>query len=193
MRNTERDRDRLATALLIRGLVLLGLAAIALRWPDPLLVGTMRLMGAMALVLGIVELGMALAARALPSTRWFRIGHALASIGFGALAGVVPLVPLVPLDQALTLTMLWLSLYAAFLFLLAARLWFFRRMRDALILWASVNVIAVILCANTAPATIETLLLVGALYTTAMGAVTIVAGRWMRRGWMAVERVPALL
>ena len=189
MRNTERDFDRLATVLLIRGLVLLGLAAIALRWPDPLLVGTMRLMGAMALVLGIVELGMALAARALPSTRWFRIGHALTSIGFGALA---PVVILVPLGQALGLTMLWLSLYAAYLVLLAARLWFFRRMRDALILWASVHVITVILCATTAPATIETLLLVGALYTTAMGAVTILAGRWMRRGWMAVERVPAL-
>lgn len=181
--------QQLSTVLLIRGFALLALGAIAVRWPEQSLGDAVRYAGGIAVFLGIVELGIAMAGQALLSARAFLIGHAVASIGFGLVSGAMTIRSR---DAALDLAMLWLGAYAAFLLLLAARLSVFRRIRDAALLWGMVNVTAVVVCATMRSAPRATMLLMGALYTAALGAVTILAARWMRRGWMAVEHLPAL-
>lgn len=188
MREYDPRLQRLSTVLLIRGFALLAFGAIAVRWPELSLADAVRYAGGVAVFLGLVELGMAMVGRALLSTRTFRIGHALTSIAFGMVAGAVPVLSL---NGALDLAMLWLGVYATFLLLLAARLWYFRRMRGALLLWGAVNALVVAGCATMRSTPKVTVLLLGALYTAALGAVTILAARWMRRGWMAVEHVPA--
>lgn len=188
MREYDPKLQRLSTVLLIRGFALLAFGAIAIRWPEQSLADAVRYAGGVAVFLGIVELGMAMAGHALLSTRSFRVGHALTSIGFGLASGAVTALSV---DAALDLAMLWLGAYAAFLLLLGARLWYFRRIRDALLLWGAVNATAVLACATMRSAPKVTMLLMGALYTAALGAVTILGARWMRRGWMAVEQVPA--
>lgn len=189
MREYDPKFQRLATVLWIRGFALLAFGAIAVRWPEQSLADAVRYAGGIAVFLGIVELGMAMAGDALLSTRSFRIGHALTSIGFGLVSGAVTVLSL---DAALTLVTLWFGAYAAFLLLLAARLSYFRRIRDALLLWGTVNATAVVICATMRSAPRVTMLLLGALYTAVLGAVTILAARWTRRGWMAVEHVSAL-
>jgi hypothetical protein len=186
MRQFDPKLDRLATVLLIRGFALVAFAGIAVRWPDETLSEAVRYAGGIAVFLGVVELGMALAGQALLSTRAFRLGHAATSIAFGVAAGTMTALPLA---QAIAVVMVWLSAYAAFLLLLAARLWYFRRMRDALLLWSAVNVTAIIGCVNLVTASRVSVLLGGALYTAVLGGVTITAARWMRRGWMVIERV----
>ena len=178
--------DRLATVFLVRGFTLLAFAAIAIRRPEQTLNDAVRYAAGVAVFLGIVELGMGLAGDALLSTRAFRAGHALMSIGFGAVAGSAASLP--P-GRALAAAMIWLGAYAAYLLLLAARLWYFRRTRDALLLWSAVNVAAAVACLNMASASRASVLVAGALYTVTLGAVTIAAARWIRRGWMRVERV----
>lgn len=189
MREYDPRLQRLSTVLLIRGVALLAFGAIAVRWPEQSLADAVRYAGGIAVFLGIVELGMAMAGHALRSTRFFRVGHALASIGFGVVSGAMTALSL---DAALNLVMLWLGVYAAFLALLSARLWHFRRIRDALLLWGAVNATAVLVCATMRSAPRVTMLLMGALYTAALGAVTILAARWTRRDWLLVEHVPAL-
>lgn len=188
MREYDPKLQRLSTVLLIRGFALLAFGAIAVRWPDQSLADAVRYAGGIAVFLGIVELGMAMAGHALLSTRSFRTGHALVSIAFGVVSGAVTVLSL---DAALDVAMVWLGAYAAFLLLLAARLWYLRRIRHALLLWSAVNAAAVVACASMRSAPRVTVLLMGALYTAALGAATIFAARWMRRGWMTVEHVPA--
>jgi hypothetical protein len=178
--------ERLSTVLLVRGFALLAFAAIAVRWPEHSLSDAVRYAGGIAVFLGIVELGIALAGHLMLSVRAFRVGHAIMSIAFGVVAG---LVMTLPLARAMGVAMVWLAAYAAFLLLLVARLWYFSRMRDALLLWAAVNATGVVACAQLTTAGRVTVLLAGALYTATLGVVTIVAARWMRRGWMVVERV----
>lgn len=187
MKRYDADLKRLGTLLLFRGFALLALAGIAVRWPEQSMVGMVKVAGVLAIILGIAELGIAMAGPALASTRYFRVGHSLTSITFGIAAAAAAGRPL---DEALTLALLWLAVYAAFLLLLAARLWYFRRMRDGLVLWAAGNVGALVLAANTLPATSDDLLVAGALYTAILGVITIAAARWMRQGWMLVERRP---
>lgn len=99
------------------------------------------------------------------------------------------LLPSATLHTGLALAMLWLMAHATFAILLAARLWYFRRMRDALLLWAAVNTAVFTGCVTFTPPNVPTLAYVGALYTAVYGVVLIVASEWARRGWMAVERV----
>jgi hypothetical protein len=75
------------------------------------------------------------------------------------------------------------------LLLLAARFSFARRIRTALLWWSALNVVAIVACLVLAGQDRVIVLLTGALYTAALGVVTITAARWMRRGWMAVERI----
>lgn len=178
--------ERLSTVLLVRGFALLAFAAIAVRWPEQSLLDAVRYAGGIAVFLGVVELGMSLAGHALLSVRAFRVGHALTSVTFGAVAAMARDLPV---DQALIVATVWLGGYTALLLLLSARLWYFRRMHNGLLLWSAVNVAAIAGCVNLQGETRVSLLLGGALYTAALGVVTIVAARWMRRGWMAVERV----
>lgn len=181
--------DRLSTVLLLRGYGLLAFAGIAVRWPDQSLSDAVRYAGGIAVFLGAIELAMSIAGHTLLSVRAFRVGHAVTSVAFGVVAAMARDLPV---DQALVVATVWLAGYTAFLLLLMARLWYFRRMRDGLLLWAAVNVAAIAGCVNLMGTARVSLLLGGALYTAALGVVTIVAARWMRRGWMAVEQVPAM-
>ena len=179
--------QRLGGILLARGVPLLVLAAIAIRWPDETLGPAMTVAGGLAIALGILELVSAWSAHALPSIRWFLVGHAALSIAFGVLTLATPAGAFY---VALGLAVVWLLGYATFLILLAARLWYFSRMRDALLGWAAVNTGVIIASVAATPPTMAMLEYAGALYTAAYGFVLIVAGEWARRGWMSVEHVP---
>jgi hypothetical protein len=186
MKQYDPKLERLSTVLMIRGFALLAFAAIAVRWPGQSLSDAVSYAGGIAVFLGIAELGIALAGHSLLSVRAFRVGHAILSIAFGIVAGLVMTLPLM---RAMGIAMIWLAAYTAFLLLLAARLWYFTRMRDALLLWAAVNATAIVVCAQLTTASRTSVLLAGALYTATLGVVTITAARWMRRGWMGVERI----
>ena len=125
--------DRLATVLLVRGFALLAFAAIALRWPQQTLADAVRYAGGVAVFLGIVELGIAFAGQSLWSVRGFRVGHAVLSISFGTVGGIVAGQPL---ERGLFMAALWLGAYTIFLLLLAARLPFTHRIQNALLIWS---------------------------------------------------------
>lgn len=178
--------ERLTAVLFVRGWALLAFAAIALRWPERSLADAVRYAGGVAVFLGIVELGIALAGHALLSTRAFRVGHALVSIGFGVAAG---LVMRQPPGRGLSIAAVWLGTYTAFLLLLAARVAYARRFRNGLLAWSALNAGGIIVCLQLAGLGRATVLLAGALYTAALGAVTITAARWLRGSPRRVARV----
>lgn len=179
--------ERLSGVLMARGVPFILLAAIAIRWPELMLRPSMMVAAGIAIALSLLELTFAWGSRTVASVRWFLAGHAVLSVAFGVLTF---LLPSVTLFVGLALGMLWLLAHTTFAILLAARLWYFRRMRDALLLWAAVNTAVITGCATFMPPDVASLEYVGALYTAAYGFVLVVAGEWTRRGWMAVERVP---
>lgn len=179
--------ERLSGVLMARGVPFVLLAAVAIRWPDETLRPAMMVAAGVAVALGVLEMTFAWGARVLPSVRWFLVGHAAVSVAFGVLTFVLPSATLY---AGLGLAMLWLMAHATFAILLAARLWYFARMRNALLLWAAVNTAVIMACVTVTPPNTATLEYLGALYTATYGVALIVAGEWIRRGWMVVERVP---
>ena len=187
MKEYDPDMRRLATILLIRGLVLLAMGALAVRWPREAIAEAVQYAGGIAVFLGILELGTALAGEALMSIRFFRAGHAVTSITFGFIAGAVATRPI---EDGLVLAVLWLGGYAAFLLLLTARLWVYRKVRLALILWVTANVASIAACLVLGSDSRSAILFGGAAYTAVLGIATLVAARWLHRGtWANASRV----
>lgn len=178
--------ERLSGVLMARGVPFVLLAALAIRWPDETLRPAMMVTAGVAVALGVLEMTFAWSTHMVASVRWFLIGHAALSAGFGLLTF---LLPSATLYVGLALAMLWLLAHTTFAILLAARLWYFARMRNALLLWAAVNTAVIMGCVTLTPTSMAALEYVGALYTAMYGVVLIVAGEWARRGWMAVEGV----
>jgi hypothetical protein len=171
---------RISGLLLVRGITLILLAAIALRWPEFGLVGAMTAAGAFAGLTGLYELGASIASHERPSTRYFVTGHAAAIVGFGA---VTLALSLASLRFAFIVTVLWLLANATFALLLAARTWWYRSVRLVLIAWSAVSVSAALALTFATTVKATSLLYALALYAALWGLLQIAASRWIQ-GWL---------
>ena len=171
------DLQRVAFSMLLCGIVATPLAGLAVRWPDPALVLAMVAAGGVIGTFGVFDLAAAAMSGTAPSVRVFFLGHGAATVGFGVLTLSVPVAR--P-GLAHGLAIAWLTLYAAFLALLAWRLWYHHHVRRALVAWSAVNVVLAVVLALTGPMATLGLLYAGAAYTCAFGLLLIAAGFWIQ-------------
>jgi hypothetical protein len=106
-------------------------------------------------------------------------------VGFGALTVTIPVGTV---RAAVTLSVTWLLLYAVYLGLLAARVWYLRPAREALLLWALVNIGCALLVARLEDQSLLTLLYWGAFYTALLGFAEVAAGLWINRHFISPSR-----
>jgi uncharacterized membrane protein HdeD (DUF308 family) len=172
------ELSRTSAVLQLRGLFLIVLGGVALRWPEQMLVLAIVAAGGIAGSLGIFEIATAVASKSLPSSRMFYLGHGLVFAGFGILTASAPVASV---RVATTLTIAWLLLYVVYIMLLAGRLWYLQPAREALILWAVINFGSAIAAARFPAHSTLGLLYWGALYVAVLGFAQIVAGAWISR------------
>ncbi|HEY7395775.1 MAG TPA: DUF308 domain-containing protein [Gemmatimonadaceae bacterium] len=178
MVSTTKELSHLSHTLISRGAMMLGLGLVAVIWPEQLLVFALLLVGTIAALLGLYEVGIALALRQRALHWQLVLLHGLASIAFGFLtmgsAGI-------ELSVALRSVAVWLCAYAL-LAIGAARLVAQNPLpRWGLVIWAALNVSFAILAVVYPEATIFALLFVGAGYAALYGAWQLVVGLWLRR------------
>ncbi len=172
----ELDFERLSFTLLLRGAFAIPLAAVAIRWPEPTLVLAMVAAGGVIGTFGIFELAAGLMSGTLPSTRWFFVGHGVASIAFGVLSASIPVASA---QGALALSTGWLALNASFTLLLTVRRWEHWRERLAILAWSLMNVACAVGLVLAPPPSTFALLYALALYTFMLGIVQLVAAAWI--------------
>lgn len=173
------EMSRLSFVLSLRGVFLILLSAVAIRWPEPTLLIAMVLAGGVVGSLGIFEVAAASVSEALPSTRVFLLGHGLVSVAFGVLTATIPVVSM---PAATALSLLWLLLYLTYTLLLTARLWYRHRVREALLLWSAITATCAVALAFFSLPTVNALLYAGALYSGILGVAQLVAAAWIHRG-----------
>lgn len=185
MRHITLELSRLAFVLFVRGVFLIVLGGVAIRWPEQTLLLSMIAAGGIVGSLGIFELAAGAISRALPSTKLFLIGHGVISIAYGALTASIPVaLPSLATGMATVFSVI----YGVFSLVLAARLQFVPRAREAVAGWAILNFgAAAILAAGTFPTT-NALLYAGALYGAILGLFQLFAALWIRRALEPVER-----
>jgi uncharacterized membrane protein HdeD (DUF308 family) len=172
------ERTRLSIALFARGVVLFSCAAIAVRWPDQTLFFALVGAGAAIGTLGIFQLGMHIVSDELVSTKIFLLGDGMTTLVFGILCIGLPMLPAA---AALYLAASWLVMYAAFVLLVAGRLWYLPRERLGLLSWAAINLacaVAVLLAPLT---TLQNFMYAAVVYLWCSGLVHLTAALWTRR------------
>jgi uncharacterized membrane protein HdeD (DUF308 family) len=179
------ELSRTSGTALLRGAALIASGCIAVRWPDETLLLGLVGAGAIATALGLIEIAGALVSRTLWSSRAFYLGDGLVFVGFGVLIATVPVGTL---RAAVTLCVTWLLVYVVYLGLLAARVWYHRPARVALLLWALVNFLCALLVTRLEDQSILTLLYWGAFYTALLGFAEVAAGLWINRHFISPSR-----
>jgi hypothetical protein len=177
------EMSRLSFVLFLRGMFLILLSAVAIRWPEPTLLIAMVAAGGVVGSLGVFEVAAASVSETLPSTRVFLLGHGLVSVAFGVLTATIPVVSV---PAATTLSLVWLLLYLTYTLLLTARLWYRHRVREALLLWSVITATCAVAIAFFSPPTANALLYAGALYSGMLGVAQLVAAAWIHRGNQAL-------
>jgi len=178
---------RLGFVLLVRGTLLIPLAALAVRWPDSFLLLGLVAAGAMAGSLGIFEIAAGSASDEAAQTKVFLLGHGFVQVLFGVLTACLPVVSFV---AARTLTALWLVVYTSFLLLVAARVWFASaHARNALLGWSAANFAFALGVLLLPIPTLEALLYDAVTYVFVLGIVQVVGGRWIELAFAAPESV----
>jgi hypothetical protein len=135
--------------------------------------------------LGVVETAAGSISRALPSTRLFLVGHGVISIAYGALTASIPVAS--P-SLAVRMTTAFAATYGVFAIVLAARLQFVPRAREAVAGWGILNLAAAAILAAGVFQTTNALLYAGALYGAVLGLFQLFAALWIRRALELVER-----
>ena len=188
MYRRSQELSRLAFALFVRGVLLVVLGALAIRWPNHSLLFGMIVAGGVIGSIGIFEVATAAVSRALPSTRLFYIGHGLVSIGLGAITATIPVAQL---GTAVVMCIVFVLAYGMFSLVLAARLQFVRRARDATLVWALFNVACALLLSLSRITDVTDLMYGGALYGALLGLLQLVAAVWIHRGQQLMDRIEA--
>jgi uncharacterized membrane protein HdeD (DUF308 family) len=172
-----KELSRLSHTLILRGALMLGLGLVAVTWPEELLVFALLLVGAIATLLGLYEIGIAFTLRRRAPQWLLVLLHGFASIAFGLLTAGIAGVELI---VALRAVAIWLCAYAA-LAIGAARVLSQNPLpRWSLVAWAAVNVAFAIVTVAYPDATIFALLFVGAWYAALFGAWQLLVGLWLR-------------
>jgi uncharacterized membrane protein HdeD (DUF308 family) len=173
------ELSRTSFVLYVRGLSLIALAAVGVRWPEQTALLAMVAAGAVAGTIGIFEVAAALASSEQLSSRMFSLGHGLVFIGFGV---VTAFIPVATVPNVLWLASAWLMLSAIYTVLLAARLSYLPRVPEALLLWGAITLGCMLVIAFLpASFTILGLCYWGALYVAALGFIELGAARWINR------------
>lgn len=178
MRRYALQISRLATAMFLKGAVMLALGGAALIWSEDFLINAMVLTSLLLAMTGLYEVVLALRARTELRGWEVPLADGAASLGLAALTVALTAVSL---HSMLLLTALWLVLYASFAGGLALALWPMSRTRTALLVWAAIDFSLAALAVFDTQVTIFTLLYVGAVYAIAFGAFQVGVGVWLRR------------
>ena len=177
MSTSQRDLERVSIVLYLRGFVLLGLAAVAVRWPDDTLFQAMLTAGVVVGVLGACELLVAGLSTAVRATKGLITTHAVLSIAFG-------LVSLAAQVTSLEITMRliggWLLVHSVIALALASRVTPSGFARPLLLAWSALNVAAAFIVMTHEGTTLLMLMYTGAAYAAAYGVVQIATARWIR-------------
>jgi uncharacterized membrane protein HdeD (DUF308 family) len=173
-----KELSRLSRTLIVRGALMLSLGVLAVTWPEELLVFVLLLVGTIAVLLGLYEIGIALALRQRAAHWQLALLHGFASIAFGLLTVGVAGVELI---VALRAVAIWLCAYAALAIGTARLLWRNPLPRLGLLIWAVLSVAFAIVTVAYSDATIFALLFVGACYAALFGVWQLLVGLWLHR------------
>jgi uncharacterized membrane protein HdeD (DUF308 family) len=177
LRLTESDFARAATVLFLRGFLLAGLAAVAVRWPEVTLLTSMGTAGAIVGILGVFELAVAVFSGSSRMTRGLLFMHAYLSLTF---AGVSLAVRFTSPGMTVALIALWLLLHAV-LAVAVARVVPATRGRALLVAWAAANLVCALVVVAAPWRNMLTVLYVGAVYVWSYGVVQVSVAMWIRR------------
>ena len=160
-----------------RGLVMLVLGGVAVRWPESTIVPALLAGTAVLAASGVYEVTVALARRHR-SPRWpvwlfdglACVAFALVTLGFPALT----------METAMRLIAAWFILYAAFCASLSVLLWPRRSAGVSLAIWSAMNLALGILALVMFKPGFTLVLYAGAAYAATFGAAQLIAGVWLR-------------
>lgn len=174
----KRDLGQLAQLFYARGLVLVLLASVAVRWPETTLLPALGVGTVVLTALGVFELGMATGSSASKRLKRLLLTHALLSIGFAALGAVAWFAsPATMVAWSAT----WLLLQATLAVAAAGEMPHIRYARGSLLVLSAIDLAAAFVTATYALGALLPLLYAGTLYVWAYGAAQITGGLWLRR------------
>jgi hypothetical protein len=171
--------SRLAFVLFVRGAFLILLGAVAIRWPEHALLLSMAAAGGVVGCFGLFEVLAASVSDTLPSTKLFLVGHGILSVALGGIAATL-LVAAPP--RAAMMSIAFLVAYGLYSFVLAARLQFVPRAREAAFGWGIFNLACAAVLAAVEPSRSSELLYASAFYAAVLGLFQLFAALWIRRG-----------
>jgi uncharacterized membrane protein HdeD (DUF308 family) len=175
---TRSDWARISLVLYLRGFLLLGLSAVAVRWPRETLFDAMVTAGGVMGVLGLLELLLAAVTHVGRQTRTLMVVHAALAVTFGVVAITASMAAASTTIQVIAV---WLLLHAVVALALASRM---PTMPDrrALVTWSVVNLACsfVVVAFPTLPP--AELLYLGAAYAAVYAILQIGVALWIRRG-----------
>lgn len=178
----------LPLTLFIRGLMMLALALIAVRWPEGMLLLAIGVTGVLLLGFAIVDVATAIAVRHGPGrAAWAIAALALLSAAFGALTLAIP-----GLERTLMLdcVALWLVLVGSAAIILATLLPTGARLGGVSAAWGLLHMVLGVLMLASPNWDAMTLLYAGAAYTAGLGASLVGLAVWLRRHRAAPPRAP---
>jgi len=179
--------QRFAEIMAVRGTILIVMGALAVRWPDELLVPVTIAAATTVGLLGLVETIAAILSRTLASTRSFLVAAGLLHV---ALGGVLMATQFASIETTLSAVSAWLLAAALFVLLLAGRLWYSRAARVALL---SAGIFLAVLPAALVWGRIDditTLTYYAALFLFAFGVAQAAAAQALRHGRLLVATTP---
>ena len=178
MRDLSRPVTRFASVLEARGGIAIGAGAVALAWPDEVLLPAMLLTGLVLAASAIYEVTFAVRHRAENRGWPLALADGLACLG---LATLIASLTAIPFHATLVLAAVWFLVGGGLAFALALAVWPMRRTRAALLAWSATQLTLAAFAAIDREADLVLLLFVGAGYTIAFGIFQVVAAVWMRR------------
>jgi uncharacterized membrane protein HdeD (DUF308 family) len=173
------ELSRLAFVLFVRGAFLVLLGAVAIRWPEHTLLLSMVAAGGILGCFGLFEVLAASVSGTLPSTKLFLVGHGILSVALGGIA--VALLVAGP-QRAALMSIAFLVAYGMYSLVLAVRLQFVPRAREAVFGWGIFNLACAAVLASVEPSRTSELLYAAAFYAAVLGLFQLFAALWIRRG-----------
>jgi uncharacterized membrane protein HdeD (DUF308 family) len=174
---------RISTVLYLRGFLLLGCAAVAVRWPQDTLREAMVTAGGVVGVLGLFELIVAAAARVVRDTKTLMLTHAALSMSFGVVA-ITALTA--SADTTMRMVAVWLLLHAIVALGLASRMSTTLGARRALAAWSAVNLLCAFVVVTFPTIPPAGLLYLGAGYAAVYAIIQIGVALWIKRGLLTL-------
>jgi hypothetical protein len=177
MTNLRRETRRLGNGLIVSGTMTFALAAIALAFPEPTLIGGMLIVGLSAVMFGLSQVLTATSLR-LRTRHWrLLLSHGILCLTFGLLTvGASALT----LALAVTAVAVWLVSHGALAVRVATSIPVTPSIRRALFTLAVFDTTVAILVIALREVTIFQFLFFGAAYAVVFGIVQLVAGICLR-------------